>query len=196
MTVDLNKKIRRIMSQYVEINEQEWEFFSSVMQYKTAKRREILVNNGDTAENIYFVISGMLRLYRVDSDGHERTLHFSVANTFAVDYEQFLTKSPSKYVIQATEDTTVAYMSLDMLHNLYKTISQGEKLGRVITEKYFFLLSNRIQAIYTQTPLERFNDMKIQFPQIMQKVPQRCIASYLNITPTHLSRLKKADLLK
>jgi len=184
------------MSQYVEINNQEWEYFSSVIQYKQVKRKEVLIHDGDTAENIYFVISGMLRMYRVDGDGNERTLHFSVANTFAVDYGQFLIKAPSRYVIQATEDTTVAIMSLDILHSIYKTLRQGEKLGRVITEKYFFFLSDRIQAIYTQTPLERFKYMKIQFPQIMQKVPQRCIASYLNITPVHLSRLKKADLIK
>ena len=192
----MNDNIRLIISKHIDINDEEWDYFSTTVQYKKIKRKEILIKTGQTAENIYFVIDGMLRMFSVDAEGTERTLHFSVANTLAVDYGQFLIKAPSRYVIQATENTTVAVMSLETLHNVYKILRQGDKLGRVIAEKYFFFLSQRIEAIYTQTPLERFEHMKIQFPQIMQKVPQRCIASYLNITPVHLSRLKKAELLK
>ncbi len=196
MKLDLDGNIRHIMSQYIEIDETDWARCSSLFTYRKLRRREVLVRDGEMATNIYFVISGMLRLCRVDSDGQERTFHFSNPNTFAVDYEQFLRQAPSRYMIQATENATVAIVSLESLNEFYATFRFGERLGRVIAEKYLFLLSDRIQSIYTQTPLERFNNMKKQFPDIMQKVPQRQIASYLNISPVHLSRLKKADLMK
>ena len=80
-----------------------------------------------------------------------------------------------------------------MLLSGYEILNNGEKLGRLLAEDYFFMFNDKIQAIYTQTPLERYHDLTISFPEIFQRVPQHLIASYLNISSVHLSRLKNAD---
>ncbi len=97
---------------------------------------------------------------------------------------------PSSFSIQAMEDTDVLVISFEMLQNIYRVLQHGEKLGRRITEEYFFLVNDKIKAIYVNAPLVRYRDMDKRFPKIHQRVPQHCIASYLNITPVHLSRLK------
>lgn len=80
-----------------------------------------------------------------------------------------------------------------MLQKGYTKLRYGEKLGRLLVEDYFFIFSDKIQSIYTQSPLERYNNLTSRFPNIFQRVPQHLIASYLNISSVHLSRLKNAD---
>lgn len=77
-----------------------------------------------------------------------------------------------------------------MLQGLYKNLKYGDKLGRMITEDHFFIMNQKIKSFYMQSPIERYNAMNIQFPGLIKRVPQYHIASYLNISPVHLSRLK------
>jgi len=91
--------------------------------------------------------------------------------------------------IEAMEETEVVLMSNFMVNDGYEKLHNGEKLGRLLAEKYFFIFSRKMQNIYTKTPYERLLSMNEQFPGIRQRVPQHYIASYLNITPVHLSRL-------
>lgn len=185
------ENIRSFMSNYIEINDKEWEYFSSMFRFKNIAKKEIVLNEGYICKDVFFVLKGLLKTYTTDSKGIKKTFHFSRENTFATDYESFLKGTPSKYSIQAIEETTVALMSIETLQNAYKTLRFGNKLGRILAEIYFFIYSDKIQSIYTQTPLERYNNMNTLFPNILQRVPQYDIASYLNITPVHLSRLKK-----
>lgn len=189
-----NDNIRELISQYIEINEEEWVHFASMLRFQHIRKNEIILSEGSLTTDIYFVINGLLRTYFTNGEGEDKTFHFSSENTFAADYECFLKGTHSRYSIQALEDTSVALMSIDMLNNLYKTLRYGDKLGRIFAEKYFFLWSDRIQDIYMLTPLERYNNMRHNFPNILQRVSQYYIASYLNITPVHLSRLKSTAL--
>ena len=190
----INDNLRELISQYIEINDQEWTHFASLLEFRNFSKNEVIITQGMATKSIYFVVSGLLRTYFINGAGEEKTFHFSNENTFAADYESFLKRSQSRYSIQALEDSTVILMSLEALTNYYETLRYGDKLGRVIAEKYFFLWSDRIQDIYMLTPLERYNNMKYQFPGILQRVSQYYIASYLNISPVHLSRLKSSVL--
>ena len=190
----VNENIRELVSQYIELNDDEWLYFSSMLRFREVRKNELIVLEGSLSTDIYFIINGVVRTYFTNENGQEKTFHFSLENTFAADYESFLKGSQSKYSIQALEDSSLALISVDMLNNAYKHIRNGDRLGRIIAEKYFFLWSGVIQDIYMLTPIERYSNMKRQFPDILQRVPQHYIASYLNITPVHLSRLKKAIL--
>jgi len=188
--MDSISKIHKVISSYIDISDEEWVYYASALKTKNIRKKEILLNEGDACSYVYFVAKGLLRIYFVDKDGEEKTFHFSLENTFATDYESFLKRLPSKYSIQAMEDTVVVKMSLDMLVGGYSKLKNGEKLGRLLAEDYFFTFSEKIQSLYTQTPLERYNNLNTRFKNIIQRVPQHYIASYLNISSVHLSRLK------
>lgn len=186
------ENIKQVISHYIEISDEEWTSYSSAFRVQQFKKKELLLSQGDDCRDVYFVVDGLLRVFFVDSEGEEKTFHFSFENTFSTDYESFLKRIPSNYSIQALEDTTVVLMSFDMLHGGYKNLRNGEKLGRLLAEEYFFIFNDKIQAIYTQSPLERYNKLIKKFPNILQRIPQHYIASYLNISSVHLSRLKNS----
>jgi CRP-like cAMP-binding protein len=103
---------------------------------------------------------------------------------------------PNHYAIQALEDSEVVIMPRLAIEWGYLNLQQGDKLGRAIAEYYFMYNDNRIKTLYTQTPKERYDHIDKIFPHIHNRVPQHMIASYLGITPIHLSRLKKQMLTK
>lgn len=187
------KNIQQVISSYIEISDQEWAYYSSMLAVKVIKKKTMMLSEGSICKNVFFVNSGLLRIYFVDNNGEEKTFHFALENTFATDYKSFLKEIPSNYSIQALEDTEVLVMSLEMIQRGYEKLKYGEKLGRLLAEDYFFMFNDKIQAIYTQTPLERYHNLTSSFPNIFQRVPQHLIASYLNISSVHLSRLKNSD---
>ncbi|TXD51980.1 MULTISPECIES: Crp/Fnr family transcriptional regulator [unclassified Polaribacter] len=186
------KNIHQVISSFIEISNEEWVNYSSMFKTKEIKKKEIILQEGNICKDVFFINKGVLRFYFVDNNGEEKTFHFAIENTFATDYKSFLKQIPSNYSIQALEDTQVVTMSLDMLLSGYEILKNGEKLGRLLAEEYFFMFNDKIQAIYTQTPLDRYNNLTTNFPEIFQRVPQHLIASYLTISSVHLSRLKNA----
>ncbi|PQJ76478.1 Crp/Fnr family transcriptional regulator [Polaribacter glomeratus] len=187
------KNIHKVISSYIEISDEEWAHYSSMLQVKEIKKKDIILSEGSVCKEVFFINKGLLRIFFVDNNGEEKTFHFALEKTFATDYKSFLKEIPSNYSIQAMEDTQVLVMSLDMILGGYKMLTNGEKLGRLLAEDYFFMFNDKIQAMYTQTPLERYNDLTSSFPKIFQRVPQHLIASYLNISSVHLSRLINAS---
>lgn len=188
------ESIKKVISNYIEISDEEWYAYSSKLCVKEIQKKEIILNQGDICSDVFFVVDGLLRVFFVDQEGEEKTFHFSFENTFSADYESFLKKIPSNYSIQALEDTTIVLFSYEMLHDGYKTLRNGERLGRLLTEEYFFIFNDKIKTIYTQSPIERYNNLTEKSPNILQRIPQHYIASYLNISSVHLSRLKNSKL--
>ncbi len=182
-------KIQIAIQSLIEINSEEWEYYSAMFSTRQFKKKEVLLQSGKICDNIFFINRGLLRIFFMDKDGNESTFYFSQENDFASDYESFLNRTPSNYTIEAMEDTQVVLMSYKMVVDGYKKLRYGEKLGRLLAEKYFVIFSRKIQNIYTKTPYERYELMNKQFPNIRQRVPQHYIASYLNISSVHLSRL-------
>ncbi len=182
-------KIKIAIKSLIDINSEEWDYYSAMFSTRQYKKKEVLLQSDKICDNIFFINKGLLRIFFMDKDGNESTFYFSQENDFAVDYESFLNRTPSNYTIEAMEDTQVVHMSYKMVIDGYKKLRNGEKLGRLLAEKYFIIFSRKIQNIYTKTPYERYKLMNTQFPNIRQRVPQHYIASYLNISSVHLSRL-------
>ena len=187
------ESIFRVISGYIDINEKEWTYYASMFREKKLKKKEIILKEGSNCRDVFFVVRGLLRVYFIDKEGDEKTFHFALENTFVTDYKSFLKRLPSNFSVQAMEDSTIVLMSYDMLHDGYKKLRFGEKLGRLLAEDYLFIFSDKIQSIYTESPMERYKSMNLKFPKILQRIPQHYIASYLNISSVHLSRLKNTD---
>ncbi len=186
------EKIRNVIAAYIDVSDEEWNIYASNFQLKKFKKNELLLQAGAICKELYFVNSGLLRVFFVDKKGEEHTFHFSLENAFSTDYESFLKKAASNYSIQALENTEVVSISFETLEAGYRNLRDGEKLGRRLAEDYFFLFGNKIRSFYTESPMERYHNMDLVFPGILQRVPQHFIASYLNISSVHLSRLKNS----
>jgi len=175
----------------ISISEKELIQFTDLCYEKTFKKKTILSDDEKFIEEVYFIQDGLIRVKINDIEGREHTTHFAIENQFIADYNAFLTGNKSKYQLQALEDTKVTVLPKKAIDWGYENLQEGEKMGRLIAEFYFIYLDTRIQHLYTLTPKERYDLMDDIFPKIHNRVPQHMIASYLGITPVHLSRLKK-----
>ena len=187
---ELLAPIKKMIGSVIDIDSKEWAYYSAMFTIKEIRKKEVLLKADEICRNVYFVNKGLLRIFFTDKSGKESTFHFTQQYELATDYESLLQGTPSKYHIQALEDSQVVVWSAAMIADGYQKLRYGDRLARIITEKHFIAFSNKIQAMYTQTHMERYRQMNLRFPNILQKVPQHYIASYLNISPVHLSRLK------
>lgn len=190
------EQIRQVISQMISISEDELNEFLNQAITKTVKRQETVSRPNAIPNEIFFIKKGLIRVLITDNQGMEHTIHFAVENQFIADYSNFIQKLPSFYTLQAVEETQVVVFARSAIEWGYKNLNEGQKMGRLIAEFYFIYQDDRIKNMYSRTPKQRYDLITDVFPNIHNRVPQHMIASYLGITPVHLSRLKKAEIEK
>lgn len=183
--------LQQAIASMVSISEPELKEFLSRCFRKEFKKKSLLSEDDKHIHEVYFIEKGILRVKIADLDGREHTTHFAIENQFIADYNAFLTRQKSRYQLEALEDTQVVVLPREAIEWGYAHLKEGNKLGRLIAEYYFIYLDTRIQHQYTLTAKERYDLMNSIFPNIHNRVPQHMIASYLGITPIHLSRIKR-----
>lgn len=186
------EQIRQVIQQMITISAEELNDFLTRASVKSFKRNEILSRPNFTPNEIFFINKGIIRVFITDKEGAEHTIHFALENQFIADYSNFLIQQPALYTLQALEETEVVILPRSAIEWGYQNLKEGQKMGRLIAEFYFIYQDNRINNMFVRTPKERYDGITQVFPNIHNRVPQHMIASYLGITPVHLSRLKKA----
>lgn len=185
------EQIRHVMKQMISISEDELNAFLCKTITKTFKRQETLSYPNVIPNEIFFVKKGLIRVLITDNAGTEHTIHFALENQFIADYSNFIQQQPSIYSLQALEETQVVVLPRSAIEWGYENLQEGQKMGRLIAEFYFIYQDDRIKNMYARTPKQRYDKITEVFPNIHNRVPQHMIASYLGISPVHLSRLKK-----
>jgi CRP-like cAMP-binding protein len=181
------------MKQMISISEDELNDFLRQSITKTFKRNEAVSHPHVVPNEVFFINKGLIRVMITDNEGIEHSVHFALENQFISDYSNFMQKQPSFYTLQALEETQVVVLPRSAIEWGYKNLQEGEKMGRLIAEYYFIYQDNRIKNTFSRMPKQRYDSITEVFPNIHNRVPQHMIASYLGITPVHLSRLKKAS---
>jgi CRP-like cAMP-binding protein len=182
--------------QMINISDGELEPFLEQVEDRSYRRMEIMSRPGKIPHEVYFISRGLVRVTVTDQAAVEHTIHFALENQFIADYASFMLGQPSLYTLQALEDTDVTVLPRAAIEWGYQHLAEGQKLGRLIAEFYFIYQDNRIKNLYARTPKERYDGITDVFPNIHNRVPQHMIASYLGITPVHLSRLKRKTMPK
>jgi CRP-like cAMP-binding protein len=191
-------KYKNFMQKYISLNTTDWNIIKSKLKIKYFKKGDIIHNIGDVSSKIMFVNSGLARTFILDENGKDNTwaIHFNdknsyITNLFIGDYESFINQTPSKLAIDALEDCEVVVIDYEDLEFLYDNTKIGNKFGRLINQEAYTYLHNSIIIRQTKTAKERFENFINETPYLLEKVPQYHIATFLGITPQHLSRLKK-----
>lgn len=188
------EQIRQVMKQMIKVSEDALNGFLSQAITKTFKRQETISRPNAIPNEIFFINKGLIRVLITDNEGTEHTIHFALENQFIADYSNFIQKQPTIYSLQTLEETQLVILPRSAIEWGYKNLKEGQKMGRLIAEFYFIYQDDRIKNMYARTPRQRYDSITDVFPNIHNRVPQHMIASYLGITPVHLSRLKKSDI--
>jgi CRP-like cAMP-binding protein len=175
----------------IQISEGELTSFLNLCFTRNYEPKTFLSKQGEISQEIFFINRGITRSTIIDHAGVEHTIHFSLEHQFIADYTSYMLKTPANNNIQAIEETDVVVLPRKAIEWGYNNLTQGDKMGRLIAEYYFIYFDTRLKNQYVFTPAQRYENISKVFPNIHNRVPQHMIASYLGVSPVHLSRLKK-----
>ena len=177
----------------VTLNDDEEKAFANILTTKEFKKKAFLLQEGKICSNVSFVNNGCMRLF-YNVDGVENTVQFFFGDSWYTDYASFLTGKPSIENMQALEPCEVVQFKKDDLYKLFNQFPVFEKVGRVMAENAFLSLSRLNQMLTNEEPQQRYLTLIKQRPDVVQRIPQHYIASYLGVQPESLSRIRKRIL--
>ena len=155
------------------------------------KKNEFFVREGEYAQQIGFLKKGIVRAFFLNQEGKEYTKQFFVDTSIIGAYTSLLTKQPNKIAQQALTDCEILVANFRDMEKLYDKYHDLERLGRKVAEFYFLEKEQKEIEMALLDADKRYLIMKERFPTIESIVPQYYIASYLGISPTQLSRIRR-----
>lgn len=172
------------------------DLIQSVSVVKKLRKRQYLLQEGDISRSNAFVARGCLRLYRINDTGAEHVLRFAKENWWMSDRESYLTGEPSKSYIDALEDTYLITWSKENWEKLKAAIPTLKAFEEELLARSFVASQNRIHATISLSSEEKYNHFASEFPDLLNRVPQQMVASYLGISRETLSRIRSQHICK
>ncbi len=188
--MDATKLFRDYLSKFVKLTDAEFEQqLVPVIKVRKFGKKELLTKAGEVENNFNFIIKGLARKY-YKKGSQEINTQISFEGHLLVSQESFHSRLPSEYFIETIEPTTVVSITHDDLEKIYASSHRMEHLARLLIT-YAMVLKDRWQMqLVKMTPRERFLNFVTRNPELMQRVPQKFLASYLSIKPETFSRFK------
>ncbi len=172
------------------ITEENWATIRPHLTVRHFAKGETIIGEGETENYLSAVAKGCVRHY-VLKDGNEINFDFAFEHELSNSYASFLSRSPSRISIEAIEAVTLISLHYDRLQMLYSESATGERIGRLTTEGYYIWREKREIQLLTLTPEELYLDLLSQYPEYISRIPQKYLASYLQVQPESLSRIKR-----
>lgn len=173
-----------------QITQSEWESLEKCLTVRQLKKGDFLVKAGQICKNVSFINKGIVRLY-YSIDGKDISMGFAQPGDYTSEYESFLTRRPAAQNIEALTEVEVIDLGYDDMQRLYKSYAVFQEFGRKISELLFIMLNQRNTALLALTPEERYTQMIETNASLLQLAPQYMLASYIGVTPEHLSRIRR-----
>jgi len=186
-----HKLLFNALNEWAPIPSNEWSALSEVLQERVLGKGDFFLKSGTMAEEVGFIISGFCRQFYIHEDGSESNHTFNFENELVAGYPSLLEKVPSKYNIQAMENVELLVTSYAEFEEFFARHPCWERLGRKVAEWNYLLKMQRETAFLTKDAKERYLDVFETRPEIIRRVPQYHLASYLGITASALNRIIK-----
>ncbi len=182
------------ISKYIALDEDEKNALISLDIFRSVKKGTILLSEGQKTKNSFFVLKGCIRTYYI-LDGEEKTTAF-YTEMEGITPPCVINKTPSEYYISCLEDSILTISNSDMEIETNKKFPKFETMCRVLSEELLAKQRIDFDAFKTSSPEQRYLNLIQKRPDLIQRVPQHQIASYLGIKPQSLSRLRARILEK
>ncbi len=160
--------------------------------FKTIKKgkNEMLLSNGKNSQVSYFVKKGCLRLFYIDDQGKDITRYIAFENQFATELVSFITNQPAQESIQVIENSELLYISHKDFRHLMTIIPKWKDFYTLYLEKAYVNNAKRLISFTTLDAADRYKQLFKINPNIVKRLPNKIVASYINISQETLSRVK------
>ncbi len=176
------------ISKYVSLTEDEKNTIISLNIFRTIKKGTTLLREGQNSNEVYFVLKGCIRTYYI-IDGVEKTTAF-YTEMEGLTPHCVINKAPSEYYISCIEDSIITISNPEMEVEIFNKFPKFESLCRVLSEELLAKQQINFDEFKTSSPEQRYLNLLQKRPDLIQRVPQHQLASYLGIKPQSLSRLR------
>ena len=184
------------IAKHVSLTPEEETLFLSKTETKQFKTKTILLSAGEVATCTYFVNSGILRSFNINDNIIEHVLHFACEGWWIGDMYSYISEKPGNLFIEVLEDAEVVIITKENHQKLYQEIPKLERFFRTLAENSLVAHQERLMDNLSLTAEERFEKFCFKYPTLIQKVPQKHIASYIGVTPEFFSKMKSRMLKK
>jgi len=180
---EFNKKIALTL--------EEQDLIKKYLTPKKLRKKQYLLQEGDVCKFIAFVEKGALRQYSLDENGNERIIQFALEGWTISDLYSFLTGEAATYHIDALEDSELVLISKAAHEELLQKVAKYETYTRLKITGAYIAMQKRLTSIISSPLEERYSSFIALYPDIVQRVPQHMIASYMGLQPETLSRIRR-----
>jgi CRP-like cAMP-binding protein len=189
------QSILQNIEKIVFLSEQEKELILSKIEVQQYKAKTVLLHAGEICKHSYFVNSGILRSFNINDNIVEHVLHFACEGWWIGDMFSLISQKPGNLFIEVNEDAEVVILSKENQDELYFKIPKLERFFRILTENSLVAHQERLMDNLSLSAEERFEKFCTKYPTLIQRVPQKQIASHIGVTPEFFSKMK-AKMLK
>ena len=176
---------KRIALTDAEANE-----FLACFKLVKVRKRQFIIQPGFIAHHKNYVVSGAFRAYVVDDAGQDHTIQVSIEDWWISDYNSFLFQKPATMFVEALEESVILQIHYNDEARLKQEYHHFETFFRIMAERSMAHMQCRIITNLTKNAEERYKEFEIQYPDIVQRMPQYALASYLGMSTEYLSRLR------
>jgi CRP-like cAMP-binding protein len=182
---------KNYLQKKVSITDEQFNLIAVHLKVKSFEKNEMILMKGDVSSQGYFVLTGLLRSYSIDSKGKTHIIQFAPEQWWLSERNGLLFNEPSDFFIDSVEATRAVILTKDFMNEAAKHVPCMNDLNNNMLNNAIRFMQKRINMLLSATAEERYLNFITLYPNLTLRVPQWMIASYLGITPESLSRVRK-----
>jgi len=186
--------LKQNISKYAKLSDHQWLDFVQSFKLKKIKKKDFFLEFGQHCQFEAYIIKGCFRTFFTDPNGKDVVLSFAFEDWWLGDMTSQLNHMPSKMNIQALEDSEVLIISVQDKNLLFEKHPVFEKIFRLMIMRHLVSYQDRLYKIYAYTAQERYHDLILKYPQVLERISQKHIANYIGVTPEFLSKMRRSFL--
>jgi len=191
----MDNKLIKYFSKIMPLSDEEVNAIAETMVIQQYKKGTVLLREGQISTETYFVLEGCVRQYFL-IDGEEKTNNFFTEEQWVVSLNSFNPELVSKHFLDCCEDSTLVVGDSEKADKLYEQFPKLETVSRKVMEKVFAEQQEISGSYFTDTPEQRYLKLLNTRPDLLQRIPQYQLASYVGVKPESLSRIRKRIAVK
>ncbi|WP_298715348.1 Crp/Fnr family transcriptional regulator [uncultured Chitinophaga sp.] len=192
--MDIKTRLHQHFTQLVPLTDDEFEYIWSHFSLKKFKKRQTLIQEGDSVKYHYWVHKGLIKSSHTDESGKEHILQFAMEDWWVSDYLALYNHTPATLTVDCIEDSEVLVLSDDDHQKLAREIHAFSNFFLLKKKGGYVGLQQRILLLLFKNPRERYERLQQLQPKLMQRVPKTLLAAYLGVSRESLSRLYQGEM--
>lgn len=183
--------LKQAVSNILPMSANDFENIIPLVNKKTVKKGELILRENAICQHIFFLCTGLVRMYYLNNEGEEISYRFTTEKNFFVDFQSFLTQQPSRFFWEALHDSELLQVSYASVQHIYKLHPSWNHFGRIIAERVYLQLNERVEMLLFMKPEERYLHILNTNPNLIYQVSLAHLSSYVGVRPESLSRIRK-----